>query len=81
MAAIRDFAGEIALEAAELLRRYDNDFVTPMNSNTLRTLAADSAYQFAEARLGFLQQPVTRLPDARRPRGFRRWEPRCVLLF
>src|SRR6266849_2017419 len=41
--------GEVALEAAKLFRRDDDDFVAPMHRHVLRPFAADAPHQLAEA--------------------------------
>src|SRR6266702_7996969 len=47
------------LEAAELLRRDNDDFVAPVHGDVLRPLAADLAHKLAKARFGVLKNPKT----------------------
>ena len=63
-------AGAIALEAAELFRRDDDDFIAAVHGDMLRPLAADTPHQFAETRLGVLQQPMAGFQFAEAPAGF-----------
>lgn len=48
------FSGDLALQAAKLLRRNDDNLITIMHSHVLRPLAAHSAHELAEMRLGIL---------------------------
>ena len=50
----------VAFEAAKLFGCDDDDLITAMHGDVLRPFAADAAHQFAETRLGVLQQPVAR---------------------
>ena len=71
MAAISASPGEIALEAAELFGGDDDHFVAAVHGHMLRPFAANAPHQFAEARLGVLQQPAARFQEPR-PAGLRR---------
>src|SRR5712664_2555089 len=44
--------GGASLEAAELLRCNNDDFVAPVHGDVLRSLAADLAHELAKARFG-----------------------------
>ena len=49
--------GGASLEATELLRCNNDDFVAPVHGNVLRSLAADFAHKLAKARFGVLKNP------------------------
>src|ERR1700716_3057123 len=49
--------GGPSLEAAELLRGNNDDFVAPVHGDVLRSLAADLAHKLAKSRLGVLKNP------------------------
>jgi hypothetical protein len=64
------FAGWSPFETAIIFGRNDDDFLAAVHGDMLWAFAADAPHRFAEAGLGVLQQPVTRLAGARRRRGF-----------
>src|SRR5260370_17383267 len=73
--------GGPSLEATELLRCNNDDFVAPVHGDVLRSLATDFAHNLAEARFGVLKNPKSgaRLPYpcfARRFPVFRAAKPR-----
>ena len=49
--------GGASLEAAELLRCNNDDFVAAMHGDVLRSLAAHLAHKLAKARFGILKNP------------------------
>ena len=49
--------GGPSLEAAELLRCNNDDFVAPVHGDVLRSLAADLAHKLAKARFCVLKNP------------------------
>ena len=51
----------IAPEAAKFLRGDDDDFISSMHRDVLRTLVADTSNEFAETRLRVLERPVSGL--------------------
>ena len=53
------FSREMPLEAAKLLGGDDDHFIATVHGHVLRPLAANLANQFAEARLGVLEHPVS----------------------
>ena len=63
-------AAALALKAAELFGRDDNDLVASMHGDVLRAFATHTPHQLAKASLGVLKQPVTRQQPARATHGF-----------
>jgi hypothetical protein len=47
-------------QTPELLGRDDDHFLTSVHGDVLGSLAAGAAHEFAETRLGVLQQPMAR---------------------
>ena len=62
---------DLATETAEFFGGDDDDLVAPVDGDVLRTLVTDAADELAEARLGILQRPVSRLRGAGPAGGFR----------
>lgn len=63
---------KIAPEAAKFLRRDDDDFISSMHRDVLRTFVADTSNEFAKACLRVLERPVSGLRRTPPADGFPR---------
>jgi hypothetical protein len=57
-------AGQIALQPPKFFGGDDDDLITSVNSDVLRTFGAHAAHEFAKARFRILQYPTAGTPIA-----------------